>query len=302
MQKVIGHVTMLDRIGSRRTTTLLVEGVFTPHNRIHRVLASGSTLTVHMGKAKAMLAFSGAGMQGIMAVLAEFGTVVQLVVLLSLILASVVCWGIIFQKARLLRKIRQHSARFLDALYSANDLAFTAAAARRFTFSPLARLFRAAHQRLEAGNDGRAPLMDDDGAGLPISAMSRLRHVLRLAQAEEVARLEQGLPFLATTASVAPFVGLFGTVWGIMQSFHAIGQRGGASLAVVGPGISEALVATAVGLAAAIPAVVAYNHYLNRIRRLEGELENFAAELALLFDSRVSNDVPRVGSRSVPQR
>jgi biopolymer transport protein TolQ len=255
-----------------------------------------------MGKAKAMLAFSGAGMQGIMAVLAEFGTVVQLVVLLSLILASVICWGIIFQKARLLRKIRQHSARFLDALYSANDLAFTAAAARRFAFSPLARLFRAAHQRLEAGNDGRAPLMDDDGAGPPISAMSRLRHVLRLALAEEVARLEQGLPFLATTASVAPFVGLFGTVWGIMQSFHAIGQRGGASLAVVGPGISEALVATAVGLAAAIPAVVAYNHYLNRIRRLEGELENFAEELALLFDSRVSSDVPRVGSRSVPQR
>jgi biopolymer transport protein TolQ len=166
----------------------------------------------------------------------------------------------------------------------------------------LARLFRAAHQRLEAGNDGRAPLMDDDGAGPPISAMSRLRHVLRLALAEEVARLEQGLPFLATTASVAPFVGLFGTVWGIMQSFHAIGQRGGASLAVVGPGISEALVATAVGLAAAIPAVVAYNHYLNRIRRLEGELENFAEELALLFDSRVSSDVPRVGSRSVPQR
>jgi biopolymer transport protein TolQ len=227
--------------------------------------------------------------------------VVQLVVLLSLVFASVVCWGIIFQKARLLRKVRQHSLRFLDALYSANDLAFTAAAARRFALSPLARLFRAVHQRFEAGSDGRIPMGDDDGAGSP-PTLTRLRHVLRLAQAEEVARLEQGLPFLATTASVAPFVGLFGTVWGIMQSFHAIGQRGGASLAVVGPGISEALVATAVGLAAAIPAVVAYNHYVNRIRHIESELEHFAEELTLLFDSRLSHDMQRVANRPSPQR
>ena len=191
-----------------------------------------------------MVAFSGTGLQGIMAVFAGFGTVVQLVVLLSLILASVVCWGIIFQKARLLRKIRRHSVRFLDALYTANDLAFTAAAARRLPL-PLARLFRAAHQRFEAGSEGRALMGDDNGAGQPTPTPTRLRHVLRLAQAEEVARLEQGLPFLATTASVAPFVGLFGTVWGIMQSFHAIGQRGGPR---GWTGISEALVATAVGL------------------------------------------------------
>jgi biopolymer transport protein TolQ len=123
-----------------------------------------------------------------------------------------------------------------------------------------------------------------------------------VAQAEEVARLEQGLPFLATTASVAPFVGLFGTVWGIMESFHAIGQRGGASLAVVGPGISEALVATAVGLAAAIPAVVAYNYYLNRIRRIEGDLENFTEDLLLLFDSRMPSEAPRVSHRPPHQR
>ena len=246
-----------------------------------------------------MVAFSGMGLQGIMAVLAAFGTVVQLGVLLSLIFASVMCWGIILQKARLLRKVRQHSVRFLDALYSANDLTFTAAAARRFAFSPLARLFRAAHQRLEATSDGRVSMVDDEGTGLSMPTLTRLRHVLRLAQAEEMARLEQGLPFLATTASVAPFVGLFGTVWGIMQSFHAIGQRGGASLAVVGPGISEALVATAVGLAAAIPAVVAYNHYLNRIRRIEDELEHFAEELTLLFDSRLPHE-QRVGHRPSP--
>jgi biopolymer transport protein TolQ len=257
---------------------------------------------MYIEKVKAMVAFSGAGLQGIMTVFAGFGTLVQLVVLLSLVLASVVCWGIIFQKARLLRKIRHDSVRFLDALYTANDLAFTAAAARRFALSPLARLFRAAHQRFEAGSDGPLLMVDDNGTRQPASTPTRLRHVLRLAQAEEVARLEQGLPFLATTASVAPFVGLFGTVWGIMQSFHAIGQRGGASLAVVGPGISEALVATAIGLAAAIPAVVAYNHYSNRIRRIEEELENFAEELTLLFDSRLSHDAQRVGNRPSPPR
>jgi biopolymer transport protein TolQ len=246
-----------------------------------------------------MFPLSGSGLQGLINVLAGLGTLVQFVVLAVLLGVSVVCWGIILQKARLLRKARRHSARFLDALHSSNDLAFAAAAARRFTLSPLARLFRAAHQRLETASDGRLPALDDDPASW---STGRLRHMLRITQAEEMTRLEQGLPFLATTASVTPFVGLFGTVWGIMQSFHAIGQRGGASLAVVGPGISEALIATAAGLAAAIPAVVAYNHYLNRIRRIEEELEHFTEELMLLFETRLPHDAPRVSHRSSPQR
>jgi biopolymer transport protein TolQ len=91
---------------------------------------------------------------------------------------------------------------------------------------------------------------------------------------------------------MAPFVGLFGTVWGIMQSFHAIGQGSGASLVVVGPGIADALIATAIGLAAAIPAGVAYNHYLNRLRRLDGEMESFIEDLVQLFEVYVSNEVP----------
>jgi biopolymer transport protein TolQ len=249
-----------------------------------------------------MGSLSGNGMQSIMMVFAGLGTIVQFLVLLALILASVVCWGIIFQKSRLLRKAQRHSTRFLDALHSSNDVAFIAAAARRFAFSPLARLFRGAHQRLEILNDGRYAGADEESLAMSALTLERLRQMLRVAQADEVARLEQGLSFLATTASVAPFVGLFGTVWGIMQSFHAIGQRGGASLAVVGPGISEALVATAVGLAAAIPAVVAYNHYLNRIRRIEGELENFAEELLVLFDNRIPSEMPRVSPRPPQQR
>jgi biopolymer transport protein TolQ len=245
-----------------------------------------------------MPSFPTTGLQSIISVLVGLGTAVQLLVLAVLLLASIICWGIILHKARQFRRARRHSVRFLQALDSTNDLAFTAAAARRFAASPLARLFRAAHQRLEGLNEGRGPVIDEEAAAVSVTTLEKVRHILRQAQTEEIYRFEHGLPFLATTASVAPFVGLFGTVWGIMQSFHAIGQRGGASLVVVGPGISEALVATAAGLAAAIPAVVAYNHYLSRLRRLEGELENFTEDLVLLFDSLLPHVVQRLSSRT----
>ena len=242
------------------------------------------------------------GLQSIIAMLAGLGTLVQLLVLALLFFASVMCWGIVLYKARQFRRARRQSARFLQAMDSGHDLAFMAAAARRFAASPLARLFRAAHQRLEVLNEGRVPVVDEESATFLASALERLRHTLRQARAEEIGRFEHGLLFLATTASVAPFVGLFGTVWGIMQSFHAIGQRGGASLAVVGPGISEALVVTAAGLAAAIPAVVAYNHYLHRLRRLEGDLETFAEELLVLFENLLPHVVQRLNSRTPLQR
>lgn len=238
------------------------------------------------------------GLQSIISTLAGLGTAVQLIVLATLLLASVVCWGIILHKARQFRGARRHTARFRQTLETSGDLAFTAAAARRFAASPLARLFRAAHQRLEVLHAGRTTAMDEEPATFATTTLERLRYILRQAQAQEINRFEYGLPFLATTAGVAPFVGLFGTVWGIMQSFHAIGQRGGASLAVVGPGISEALVATAAGLAAAIPAVVAYNHYLNRVRRLEGELEIFVEELVFLFDHFLPHAGQRLGNRT----
>ncbi len=101
---------------------------------------------------------------------------------------------------------------------------------------------------------------------------------LRRATTQETLRLEKYLTFLATTGSTAPFIGLFGTVWGIMGAFHGIGQTGSASLAVVAPGISEALIATAIGLAAAIPAVMGYNHFLNKVNVLIGEMDNFSQE------------------------
>jgi biopolymer transport protein TolQ len=295
MQKICGHVTMLAWIVSYRIVMLLA---LTPAFPTTMRQACGSVDQAVTRESSIMPSLPATGLQSVITVLAELGTVVQLLVLALLFFASVMCWGIVLYKARQFRRARRHGARFLQAMDSGHDLAFTAAAARRFAASPLARLFRAAHQRLEMLNEGRVPVVDEEPTAFSVNTLERLRHILRQTRAEEISRFEQGLPFLATTASVAPFVGLFGTVWGIMQSFHAIGQRGGASLAIVGPGISEALVVTAAGLAAAIPAVVAYNHYVHRLRRLDAELETFAEELALLFESLLPHVVQRLNSRT----
>ena len=246
------------------------------------------------------------GLQGLIPLLAGLGSVVQLVVLLALVLASVVCWAIIVHKMRLLRKTRRDNADFLHVFRTSNDLAFIAAAARRFTSSPLAQLFRIAHQYLEAPlpSNGRRVIMEPEALIVTAAMLDRVRQALQPCQAEEVERLEQGLAFLGTTASAAPFVGLFGTVWGIMQSFHAIGQGSGATLSVVGPGIADALIATAIGLAAAIPSLIAYNHYLHRIRRLDGEMNSFTEELLQLFESYAAHDAPapRMGARTPSSR
>ncbi len=251
-----------------------------------------------------MTSWAEKGLQNLIPVLAHLGTIVQVFVLLALMAASVVCWTIVVHKMRVLRKTRRDNASFLQVFRTSNDLAFIAAAARRFTFSPLAQLFRIAHQYIEVPmpSNGRRPAMENVTISMSEGTLQRLRQVLRPRQVEELERLEHGLPFLATTASAAPFVGLFGTVWGIMQSFHAIGQGSGASLAVVGPGIADALIATAVGLAAAIPAVVAYNHYLTRLRRLDEEMDGFVEDVIQLFEVYAESDLPapRGGSGQTP--
>jgi len=120
--------------------------------------------------------------------------------------------------------------------------------------------------------------------------MGNVNRALRRATNTEMTRLTQMVPFLATTGNTTPFIGLFGTVWGIMNSFSGIGQRGSASLAVVAPGISEALVATAAGLAAAIPAVIAFNFFMNKIRIVESEMQSFSAD----FLNIIERDILRV--------
>src|SRR6266705_1281652 len=139
-------------------------------------------------------------------------------------------------------------------------------AARRLRQSPLAQLYFAAYQEVSGIPEVLDKVLDDFDEGLGSDRLEAVHRALRRASALEVARLEHYLPFLATTASSTPFIGLFGTVWGVMAAFHGIGAQGSASLAVVAPGISEALVATAAGLGAAIPAVIGYNYFVNRVK------------------------------------
>lgn len=213
------------------------------------------------------------------------------VVLLVLFVFSVVCWGIIFQKAIQFRGISRESARLLKVYRESRRFSLVASAAKRLRSSPLARVYLAAFQELSGS--GAPPPDVMDGApepgeeGIPPERLDSVQRAMRRVVAAEVERMEHSLPFLATTASAGPFIGLFGTVIGIITSFQAIGSQGSASLAVVAPGISEALVATAAGLLAAIPAVIGYNYFVGKVRHWTTEMDNFALELTNLTERRL---------------
>jgi biopolymer transport protein TolQ len=207
-------------------------------------------------------------------------------VLLVLAVFSVVCWALIVEKWWQFRRIRKDTLRFLKTFREARRLSMIYSAAKKYHESPLAQLYVAAYQEVA----GAVPvpemvdhLLDDPDEGLPPDRLEAMDRAMRRTAAVEMPRMERYLPFLATTASAAPFIGLFGTVWGVMESFRGIGTQGSASLAVVAPGISEALIATAAGLGAAIPAVVAYNFFVNRVKRWVNEMEGFSLDLLNLF-------------------
>ena len=216
-------------------------------------------------------------------------------VLLVLFLFSVVCWAIIFQKAMQFRGIRRETARFLKVYRESRRFSVVAGGAKRLRASPVARVYLGAYQELGGTGTALPDLMDgppeegEDGIGP--ERLESVQRAMRRVQSSEIERMERYLPFLATTASSGPFIGLFGTVWGIMTSFHSIGSQGAASLAVVAPGISEALIATAAGLAAAIPAVVGYNSFVGKVRHWVTEMDNFALELTNLLERRLLRTV-----------
>lgn len=201
-------------------------------------------------------------------------------VLAILILASVVSWGVIVFKARELNGAENDTEDFL-ASYLDRPLNAVFDAARKQSRSPLARLFQAGFKDL-----ARLERLRGSAQGLSTEQIEGVVKRLAWIQTEEAHRLERGLSFLATTGSAAPFVGLFGTVVGIMNAFSDIGVAGSASLAVVAPGIAEALVATAVGLFAAIPAVIAYNYSNARLVHLLERLEAFRVEFDELLRRR----------------
>ncbi len=216
--------------------------------------------------------------------LSNAGLVVKLVLLL-LLFFSITSWAIIFIKFRYVKKAYGESVDFTDLFWQCRNLSDAFSKARVLKQSPVARVFVAGYLEIK-----RASEPNGEGTGEKKSTdanfmgLGNVKRALRRSINLEVRRLSQLVPFLATAGNTAPFIGLFGTVWGIMNTFHGIGTTGSASLAVVAPGISEALVATAAGLAVAIPSVIAYNYFVDRIRVLDSELQSFAADLLNIIE------------------
>jgi biopolymer transport protein TolQ len=204
-------------------------------------------------------------------------------ILLVLMVFSIVSWALIVEKAFQFRRVRRQTFEFLKVFREARRTSIVHTAARRLRQSPLAQLYFAAYQEVSGIPEVLDKVVDDFDEGLGAERLEAVNRAMRRAAALEVARLEHYLPFLATTASSTPFIGLFGTVWGVMAAFHGIGAQGSASLAVVAPGISEALVATAAGLGAAIPAVIGYNYFVNRVKHWAVEMEGFTMDLLNLL-------------------
>lgn len=207
----------------------------------------------------------------------EAGIVVQAVILI-LILFSVFSWAIILFKRKTLKLASTQSQKFLQVFRSSKNLHDVNEASRRYRLSPLASLFRSGFKELSYQTKSNPNPILTPGK------MESLNRALVKASNSEIGRLERMMSFLATTGSVTPFIGLFGTVWGIMDAFNRIAIVRSASLVTVAPGIAEALIATAAGLFAAIPAVIAYNHFLHRIKDVITEMEDFSLEFLNLAE------------------
>jgi biopolymer transport protein TolQ len=225
----------------------------------------------------AATAATGSG-DSLFSMLGQSGVLVT-AVLVILVLLSVVSWGIIVAKARQLGRAASQSRAFVDAFWKSKELTDIYENREQFGGAPLAKVFAAGYREFRRAlqlREGAAAMTGTLADALP--GTDSIERAMRRTINAEVATMERLIPFLATTGSTGPFIGLFGTVWGIMSSFKDISQMKSASIAVVAPGISEALIATAAGLAAAIPAVMAYNYFVNRIRVIENEMHNFTAD------------------------
>src|SRR5271169_5549020 len=190
-------------------------------------------------------------------------------VLLLLIAFSVLSWAVILSKWRLIRRARRQSGRFVRAFRKAQRMQDIASVAEQFHPSPLVGVFQGAVEefRRQMGTTGG------------IHNLVAIQRAMQIASSEEITRLERNVPYLAITGVVTPFIGLFGTVWGIIDAFHGLGTAGAATLRAVAPGISEALITTAAGLIVAIPAVIGYNQLTARIREFGARMDDFGREL-----------------------
>ena len=213
---------------------------------------------------------------GIAGLLAHSGWVARFVLVLLLVF-SLISWAIILYKGIALHRAQAQSSTFLDIFRKSSKFSEVNAVCPQLRASPLVGVFQAGY--LEVNQQVRGAAAPAGAANRPtVKSLDSLSRSLARAATVESTRIERRLSFLATTASVSPFIGLFGTVWGIMDAFHEIGQAGSASIVVVAPGISEALITTAMGLLAAIPAAVFFNFFSSRARVLTSMMDDFALE------------------------
>lgn len=213
------------------------------------------------GEENTRLSFQG----GLLGLITGSGSVAKAIYVI-LLFFSVVSWAIIAEKVRMLRRARRDSKAFLRVFRRERELSLIYKHCRTLRYSPLYTLFQEGYQRLDETGQATGISHDD------------LARTLEVVRSEQITVFQKHLIFLATTANVSPFFGLLGTVWGIMGSFLSIGQQGSASIAVVGPGIAEALMTTVAGLGAAIPAVIGYNYILSRIEEVRTALERVSFE------------------------
>ncbi len=213
--------------------------------------------------------------QGILDLVAGSGPVVQAVLYL-LILFSVVSWGIILYKFRRVRSAKRQSAKFIEVFWESRNLASIHEASRELADSPVAQVFIAGYEELLRVS--RRNASESDNLTTDLSGVDNVARAMKRATTVELTKLEQALTFLATTSGTTPFIGLFGTVWGIMNAFRGLSVSRSSTIQAVAPGIAEALIATAAGLLAAIPALMAYNHFVQEIRVLTADMENFTQE------------------------
>ncbi|MBF0369192.1 MAG: protein TolQ [Magnetococcales bacterium] len=218
--------------------------------------------------------------------IAQAGPVVQLV-MLSLLVASIVCWAIILDKWRRFRRVTREAEAFEERFWSGGSVAqLFKTAGREWPNSPVVTVFTTGYQewkRWESGERILTPRLGGNGDLLP-----NVRRAMTVALNREIDILERGLTFLATVGSTSPFIGLFGTVWGIMNAFRGLAGAKTTTLTMVAPGIAEALIATAMGLVAAIPAVIAYNKFAADLRRVHQKLDNFGAEFLNILERQTS--------------
>ena len=215
-------------------------------------------------------------------------------VLVILLIFSIASWGIVLLKLWSYRGIERQSNTFLEVFRKSAKFSEVQAVCPSLGASPLVGMFQAGYAELTAQLRQQSPDMSNGpNPGTPggrptLKSVQAVDRALLRASAVEVNKLEHWVPFLATTASITPFVGLFGTVWGIMDAFQEIGTAGSTSLGVVAPGIAEALVATAAGLFAAIPAVYFYNHFTHRVKEFTSEMEDFSLEFLNIVERNFS--------------